>query len=588
MSKIDFGLIFDISTEMENIFSLFDENDYQFYGFDILQIIEKICLRGESFKNGFLRIFALLPGGQTRNVYDFCKLVENANKKFSESGNNNNNSDNEDCLSSFFKLLDSEKPLDNVSELIQKGFEIFSSNVIEEDNSEENKENKTNIVNEENADTAKILDGNDILRIVQNVINKLENLNIKNWSKFLDLDLNLNFIGNHIFGHSSLEKSIKIAFNTFKQKSINNFNFLLIISDGNLNDSDRYTFIEKIKEEASNNDVIIITVYLSPDKVQREKTLYDRAPAHLSNNAKNLFELSSSLFYDDPFVRFLVSQNWNLPTNGYCNLFLEVNNIQNLLQLIDLLNEAVFGLNNLFNKEITENPRSLMHDIANVVLDTMNQEIIDEFKAIKQEEETCYANAIAVALFMLSSKIYGRQKLNYNKIRRLVIDLKKEKKKKSTFNILNLFLHEKKEEYKIECKLCSEEEAKQAILKARPCIVRFALTKKQWEIFEKFFKKNPKGILTKKDMEVADDNQKKRIGHAAVLTHIEKDCLKILNSYGDEWGDKGYFRVENGEVLDMKFCEIFYDFSNLSEQEKGKFNNFMENIEVEIEKMFFV
>jgi hypothetical protein len=108
----------------------------------------------------------------------------------------------------------------------------------------------------------------------------------------------------------------------------------------------------------------------------------------------------------------------------------------------------------------------------------MNQELIDEFKAIEQKGNTCYANAIAVAIFMLSDKICGRKKLNYNKIRNQVIDKKKECRKSSTFNILNLFLKEKKEEYKIECKICSEEEAKQAILKARPCIVRFVLTQK--------------------------------------------------------------------------------------------------------------
>ena len=587
MSKIDFGLIFDISANMESIFYLFDDNDYQFNGFDILQIIEKICLRGESIKNEFLRIFSLLPGGQGNNIYDFCKIFEKAGKKFSKLGNDNN-SNNGNVLSSLLGLLDTEEPEENLSEIIQKGINIFASNVIEGDDSEENEENDENDENEKEIDTAKILNGNEILRIVQNIINKIQSLNISSLSKLLDLDLNLNFIADYIFGNSSSEKAINLAINTFKKKSKDNFNFLLIISDGSLNISNKNDFIKKVKEEALDNHIIILTVYLAPNKIPKEKTLYDKVPRHLSDNPKNLFELSSTLNYDDPFSRFLVSQKWNLPTSGEFNLFLEVNNKQNLIQLIDLLNEAVFGLNNLFNKEISENPNSLIHQIANTVIDTMNQELIDEFKAIEQKGNTCYANAISVAMFMLSDKICGRKKLNYNKIRNQVIVKKKEYRKSSTFNILNLFLKEKKEEYKIECKICSEEEAKQAILKARPCIVRFALTQKQWNIFNNFFIENPQGILTKKIMETINDNNNEKTGHAAVLTHIEKGCLKILNSYGDQWGDNGYFRVENGEVLDMKFCEIFYDFSKLSDEEKGNFNNFMEGVEDYIKDMFFV
>ena len=63
--------------------------------------------------------------------------------------------------------------------------------------------------------------------------------------------------------------------------------------------------------------------------------------------------------------------------------------------------------------------------------------------------------------------------------------------------------------------------------------------------------------------------------------------MKILNSYGSQWGDEGYFRVKNGDVLDMQFCEIFYDFSVLGDKEKKKFNNWMKNVEGFIKEIFF-
>ena len=34
-----------------------------------------------------------------------------------------------------------------------------------------------------------------------------------------------------------------------------------------------------------------------------------------------------------------------------------------------------------------------------------------------------------------------------------------------------------------------------------------------------------------------------------VLTSIEKNGLKFLNSWGKSFGDKGYFRIENEDVL---------------------------------------
>ena len=58
------------------------------------------------------------------------------------------------------------------------------------------------------------------------------------------------------------------------------------------------------------------------------------------------------------------------------------------------------------------------------------------------------------------------------------------------------------------------------------------------------------------------------------MVEIEENCLKFLNSWGKDFGDNGYFRIENENVLDkIKFMDIFWYESDLSQEEINKYNN---------------
>ena len=585
MSTIDVGIIFDISSSMEKIFNLFDESEFMIDGLGILQILYSICQRGENVKNEQIRIFAILSGGQSSEAYDFCDLIQNVNNQLNKSKNKDNEDDEDDeddendfgfdrLGSAFNVVLQGFASGNSIDNIINDGVNTLTSGMIRR-----NSENKIQ--------TVKFLNGNDLLNIYINVMDKLNN----NWEKLLDFNLDIDLVSELIFGNNSLETSINLALNTFKEKSKDNFNYLFIISCGKEYTENNNEFIEKINND-KDNDVIIMTIYLTEKKLQKEKQLYDENMNYSDENGKFLFKLSSFLDNVDPFIKFLSKENWDIPKNGLTKLFFEMNGIQNFYPIIDLFNEIIFGLNNLSLNDIAGNDNandtnSLINIITDTVIDSMTQDLIDEFKAIKQEGETCYANAIAVGLYMLSDKILEKN-YDYKKLRNIIIKKKSQYKKSNTFNILNIFLSQYKKRFKIKCKKVSEEDARKAVIDTRPCIVRFGLTNKQWKIFDEFYKNNPKGVLTKDKINVDDNADSKKSGHAAVLTHIEKDgCLKILNSYGSQWGDEGYFRVKNGDVLDMKFCEIYYDFSDLKDEEKKKFNDWMENVKGFIKDMFF-
>ena len=112
-------------------------------------------------------------------------------------------------------------------------------------------------------------------------------------------------------------------------------------------------------------------------------------------------------------------------------------------------------------------------------------------------------------------------------------------------------------------------------MKGRPCLCNFYLNEKKWQNFFEFFENNPKGILTNQIINKPVNNIEDKPGyHAVVLVEIEENCLKFLNSWGKGFGDNGYFRIENENVLDyIKFMDIFWNESDLSQEEINKYNN---------------
>lgn len=61
-------------------------------------------------------------------------------------------------------------------------------------------------------------------------------------------------------------------------------------------------------------------------------------------------------------------------------------------------------------------------------------------------------------------------------------------------------------------------------------------------------------------------------GHAVVLVRCEPSCLKFMNSWGQYWGDGGFFRIQNSDVLsDMKFFDVQWEENELEPNEKEAF-----------------
>lgn len=118
-------------------------------------------------------------------------------------------------------------------------------------------------------------------------------------------------------------------------------------------------------------------------------------------------------------------------------------------------------------------------------------------------------------------------------------------------------------------KQISENEAREALNQQRPLVARFSLYGNQWDAFEKFWDgPNYKRIMNACDLPAGNPNTPYG-GHAVTLISIEGGALKLLNSWGSCWADRGFFRIADGSVLGMEFFDVFYDEESLTQIEQN-------------------
>ena len=172
--------------------------------------------------------------------------------------------------------------------------------------------------------------------------------------------------------------------------------------------------------------------------------------------------------------------------------------------------------------------------LVSVKLDVYINQTLEGYKAKKKQDGgTCYANAAATVLHLAMSRILGRQGgyPDFYKLRQDLIDCSDRKGTTSTLYVLQEICPK----YYLRCKKVDLKGTMEAITSSRPVVARFRLTEYEWERFDDFFESNPEGILTKKEIDItARLPNVLTDGHAVVLTSFNSECLRLLNSWGDE------------------------------------------------------
>lgn len=128
-------------------------------------------------------------------------------------------------------------------------------------------------------------------------------------------------------------------------------------------------------------------------------------------------------------------------------------------------------------------------------------------------------------------------------------------------------------EYRLQCQKVNVIKAMQAITAKRPVVARFRLTDPEWEIFSEFYRRgNGRGILSRDNLDITlRPRGAKPGGHAVVLTSYDSKSLCMMNSWGDQWANNGFFRIKNAEVLNLEFIDVFWTLDNLLQSEKDSY-----------------
>ena len=367
----------------------------------------------------------------------------------------------------------------------------------------------------------------------------------------------------YIYDRKPLYQSIEKAIELFQASRFSSHQKLLfILSDGELSDlqSTDPERIDRVVNELKTASVTVVSCFVGDSTEIKPKRLFSRMSLSWKPGEKFMFSLSSKLPTQSLPRTMFVKHDWTIEyTNNEIHLFLQVNRPDHLREASELARNVVCCQD------------ALSGMLASVDLDVyINQEVKNYKAKTKQEGNTCYANAAATVLHLAMTRIRGREGgcPDFYTLRdEIVKEFKNENNSDNGVPTIRV-LEKMCPRYRLQCKGVGLEGAMQAVTSSRPVVATFRLTEEEWDSFENFYESNPKGILTKEEIDITARPPKTYvIGHAVVLTSFDSKCLRLLNSGGEKWGDMGFFRVQNANVLGLKFIDVYWTEDDLKEEE---------------------
>ena len=367
----------------------------------------------------------------------------------------------------------------------------------------------------------------------------------------------------YIYGATPLYQAIRTATKCFEKhastfQSHKKLLFVLsdgVPTDGGKNDS---AAIKKAATRLENAGVTVVGCFVTQSKTIQPKQMFSKMNTNWDSGSKFLFSLSSTITTQSIPRTMFVKRDWSIDfENNETRLFLQVNHPDHLRDACDLARNVVCS------------QEALSDLLADVDLDVyINQSVRDYEAQEKQEGHTCYAHASATVLHLTMKRIHGPE----NDVPTFV-ELKDEmigKFGKEAYSITKA-LDEMCENYNLRYKPVDVKGAMEAVASSRPVIATFKLNRDEWGRFKEFFITNGKGILTEKEINVARPSNPKRFGHAVVLTSFNSEYLRLLDSRGSDWADKGFIKVQNADVLGFQFYDVYWEIEDLNEKEKTSF-----------------
>lgn len=190
---------------------------------------------------------------------------------------------------------------------------------------------------------------------------------------------------------------------------------------------------------------------------------------------------------------------------------------------------------------------------------------------------TCYAYAIAGIIYLATDRIYGREKINFEELKKTIITCYGEKDGGDVHKILmNTSLLS---DYRLRCREVNTDDAFAILTQnnPRPILATFYLSGVEWNGLINFFKINPNGIITKEDLTkyFNPEFESEDGGHAVIIIGCfswrKGFYFNIVNSWGDTWGNEGKFYADIFATK-FQFYDVYWTESDLTYEEKMNYS----------------
>ena len=354
-----------------------------------------------------------------------------------------------------------------------------------------------------------------------------------------------------IYGETPLMKAMHHSLGLFSYREFNNHQKLLfILSDGMPTDGNQPPL-----QNLSDLGVTIVSCFITNQKLSNPRHLYSIEDRHWEDPAKFMFGMSSTITTEKIPRTLFVKRGWKIDIdNNETRLFFQVNHPDLVREVCDMAKKGVLSQD------------ALSDMLSTVDLDLYINKSNDGFGAKRQHGGTCYANASAAVLHLAMKRIIGRDGgyPDFFKLRSELISKYGEDGAPT-----KRVLEEVCPKHRLKCKEVNATGAMEAVSAKRPVVARFYMSGAQWDQFSQFYKENPKGILTRSYLDSKHHSESKPGGHAVVLTSYDAQSLCLMNSWGDDWANNGFFRVQNANTLPgLTFFDVFWTLDRLSKKEK--------------------
>ena len=407
----------------------------------------------------------------------------------------------------------------------------------------------------------------DIYNAIKSINNKL----IKYQKDDITINNIIDLFQDYTEGEANLEEALNNTKNIIKNQAINYENkIILMITDGKTNS---IKSLQKISKEIKNEkNTYIIVIFISSKDLKRPGELFNSSLDCFTYYEKDLFEATSSI--DSESIFFLRNKNLTIP--------------KQIKLFIPGQDKALMNAIMVSFKNFIDNNELLLFTIGKERLIQYLGDEINSFEPKDQIGKTCYAYASATAIHWTLLGFYGESPDSFEKIKNNLIN-----KYGTNGSYTKTVLEEQSKKYKYKIKRVDENGARQALNNYHICVARYDLTKLEWFKFERFFREfNKTGILTKKLLEkippknedikgLSDEKLKKLSGHAVVLISAKDGYLRFLNSWGENFGDHGFFSIDNPSTLrNMEYYEVYIDENDLTQKERNKHEKFKKELSV--------